>query len=129
MTNADDGSLVKSNVDGFSIHGNGALEADVHNLYGLGEEKATFNALLEINKGERPFIISRSTWAGAGKWTGHWVSSVSPWRAVSSSIHSSVTTMATGGRCGPASRACCSLTCSKSPWSAPTHAATVSMPS
>ncbi|EJD32977.1 hypothetical protein AURDEDRAFT_131908, partial [Auricularia subglabra TFB-10046 SS5] len=37
-----------------------ALQYDIHNTYGYGEEKATFivNALLEINPTERPFLIS-----------------------------------------------------------------------
>lgn len=64
---------MKGDIDAFSLHGNGALEYDVHNVFGLGEEKATFNALVEINSGERPFIISRSTFPSAGRWTGHWV--------------------------------------------------------
>ncbi|KZV94354.1 glycoside hydrolase family 31 protein, partial [Exidia glandulosa HHB12029] len=67
------GSLVKGNIDAFSMHGNGALEYDVHNMYGLGEEKATFNALVEINNGERPFLISRSAFPSSGRWTGHWL--------------------------------------------------------
>ncbi|EJD35030.1 hypothetical protein AURDEDRAFT_175903 [Auricularia subglabra TFB-10046 SS5] len=40
-----------------------ALQYDIHNTYGYGEEKATFNALLEINPTERPFLISRPTLA------------------------------------------------------------------
>ena len=65
--------MFKGSIDAFSMHANGVLEYDLHNVYGLGEEKLTYNALLEINKGERPFIISRSTFASAGRWTGHWV--------------------------------------------------------
>lgn len=67
------GDLFRGSIDAFSMHANGALEYDLHNVYGLGEEKATYNALLEINPKERPFIISRSTYASAGRWTGHWL--------------------------------------------------------
>jgi alpha-glucosidase len=36
-------------------------------------ERATYLALLEIRPGERPFLISRSTFPSSGHWTGHWV--------------------------------------------------------
>ena len=32
----------------------------------------TYNSLLKIYPGKRPFLISRSTFAGAGRVTGHW---------------------------------------------------------
>jgi alpha-glucosidase len=39
------------------------------------EEKATHLALKDILPGTRPFLISRSTFASSGTWTGHWVGS------------------------------------------------------
>ena len=48
-------------------------ELDVHNLWGMMEEKATYLALTTINPGKRPFIISRSTFPGSGRYTGHWL--------------------------------------------------------
>ena len=54
-------------------HANGFPELDVHNMWGLMEQKATHAALLKIRENKRPFIISRSTFAGSGKWSGHWL--------------------------------------------------------
>ncbi|XP_067672785.1 lysosomal alpha-glucosidase-like [Haliotis asinina] len=45
---------------------------NVHNLYGLGETYATYQALLAARPGKRPFIISRSTFPGQGHYGGHW---------------------------------------------------------
>lgn len=51
----------------------GVESYDLHNLFGTLEEKATYNALLDLKPKERPFLISRSTYPGAGKYTHHWL--------------------------------------------------------
>ena len=56
-----------------SVNGATIDELDVHNMFGLMEEKATHTALLEILPGKRPFIIARSTFPSTGRWSGHWV--------------------------------------------------------
>ncbi|KAJ6528271.1 glycosyl hydrolases family 31-domain-containing protein [Mycena vulgaris] len=56
-----------------ATHAGGYAELDVHNLWGLMEAEATHKALQTILPGTRPFIISRSAFASAGKWAGHWL--------------------------------------------------------
>nr|CDP23003.1 Putative Glycoside Hydrolase Family 31 [Podospora anserina S mat+] len=55
-----------------STHNGGYLEYDFHNLFGHQVLNATYSALLQVQKGVRPFIIGRGTFAGSGKWAGHW---------------------------------------------------------
>ena len=55
-----------------ATHHNGLLEYDVHNLWGYQILIATYNALLDVFPGKRPFIIGRSQFAGAGAVAGHW---------------------------------------------------------
>lgn len=55
-----------------ATHSDGVQEYDVHNLWGYQILNATYHGLLAVNSEKRPFIIGRSTFAGAGKWAGHW---------------------------------------------------------
>jgi alpha-glucosidase len=73
---AGNGRLAVSTLSPNATHFGGYAELDVHNMWGLIEEMATHEALQSIFPGQRPFIISRSTFPSAGKWTGHWVSMV-----------------------------------------------------
>lgn len=59
-----------------ATHAGGFAELDVHNMWGMMEEKATHLALQQLQPGKRPVIIARSTFPSSGKWAGHWVSPV-----------------------------------------------------
>ncbi|KAJ7435017.1 glycosyl hydrolases family 31-domain-containing protein [Mycena galericulata] len=56
-----------------ATHHGGYAELDTHNLWGLMEAMTTHKALQTLLPGKRPFIISRSAFASAGKWAGHWL--------------------------------------------------------
>jgi alpha-glucosidase len=66
------GDLAVHAVSPNATHHNGVQEYDVHNLFGHQILNATYHALLGIFPGKRPLIIGRSTFAGSGKWAGHW---------------------------------------------------------
>ncbi|XP_072852258.2 sucrase-isomaltase, intestinal isoform X2 [Pogona vitticeps] len=46
---------------------------DVHSLYGYFMTIATDQALQTVFPGQRSFMLSRSTFAGSGKFSGHWL--------------------------------------------------------
>jgi alpha-glucosidase len=69
------GDLAVHAVSPNATHHDGVQEYDVHNLFGHQILNATYQALLSIFPDKRPFIIGRSTFAGSGKWAGHWVRS------------------------------------------------------
>ncbi|KAI9437339.1 glycosyl hydrolases family 31-domain-containing protein [Lactarius indigo] len=55
-----------------TYHG-GLTELDLHNLFGHLMSRAAHLAVRELHPGKRPFLISRSTFAGTGRWAGHWL--------------------------------------------------------
>ena len=70
-----------------SKHFDNTIHYNVHNLYGYFEAQATHRALLSINPDKRPFIISRSTFAGSGVFGGHWTGDVkSSWEDMRQSV-------------------------------------------
>ncbi|KAK3386179.1 glycosyl hydrolases family 31-domain-containing protein [Podospora didyma] len=50
----------------------GTYQYDTHNLYGTMMARATRSALVERKPTKRPFLLTRSTFAGAGRYAAHW---------------------------------------------------------
>ncbi|KAL7603562.1 hypothetical protein Lser_V15G19737 [Lactuca serriola] len=58
-------------VPASSLHFGNITAYDAHNLYGFMEARSTKASLVKIT-GKRPFILSRSTFVGSGRFTAHW---------------------------------------------------------
>ncbi|KAF8926003.1 alpha-glucosidase maltase [Dissophora ornata] len=55
-----------------ALHHGGVTEYDAHNLYGHMEGIATYNALRTLQPERKPFILSRSTFPGSGRFVCKW---------------------------------------------------------
>jgi alpha-glucosidase len=49
-----------------------ALHAEIHNVYGMENSRATFDGLKKINPGVRPFVLTRATYAGGQRYAATW---------------------------------------------------------
>jgi len=49
-----------------------ATHAEIHNLFGMENSRATFEGLKKINPDSRPFVLTRATYAGGQRYAATW---------------------------------------------------------
>ncbi|MEU6818709.1 glycoside hydrolase family 31 protein [Streptomyces sp. NPDC046860] len=55
-----------------ALEGRGGDHREAHNVDALGMARAAYEGLRELSPGERPFVLSRSGWAGSQRYGGVW---------------------------------------------------------
>ncbi|MFI2616916.1 glycoside hydrolase family 31 protein [Streptomyces sp. NPDC018584] len=69
------------------LEGRGGDHREAHNIYGLAMARAGYEGLLELLPEERPFLFSRSGWAGMQRYGGTWSGDVSTgWSGLRASL-------------------------------------------
>ena len=81
-----DGTLPPRSTKHF-MEGRGGDHREAHNLYGLLQAKAGYESLCNHHPDRRPFIVSRSGWAGLQRYAWTWTGDIeSSWGALHQTI-------------------------------------------
>jgi len=67
----EDGATIPGPVR-HDLEGEGGDHRRAHNVYGLHMVRATFEGLLRLRSDRRPFVLTRSGWAGVQRYAAHW---------------------------------------------------------
>ena len=70
-----------------TLEGQGGDHREAHNVYGLAMTRAGFEGLVELRPARRPFVVSRSGWAGMQRYGGTWSGGTAPgWPGLRASL-------------------------------------------
>lgn len=70
-----------------SLEGRGGDHREAHNVYALCMARAAYEGLRQLAPDERPFVLSRSGWAGLQRYAGAWSGEVAPgWPGLRASL-------------------------------------------
>ncbi|KAH7082944.1 glycosyl hydrolases family 31-domain-containing protein [Paraphoma chrysanthemicola] len=70
--NSHRGDLTQYTIYTNTSNYDGSRQYDTHNFYGHMMSHQTYNAMLDRRPGLRPFVLTRSTFAGTGRKVSHW---------------------------------------------------------
>jgi alpha-glucosidase len=69
------------------LEGRGGDHREAHNVYGLLEAEAAYESIRQYRPQQRPFIVSRSGWAGLQRYAWTWTGdTVSTWEALRQTV-------------------------------------------
>ncbi len=75
-------------VDGDGFAPRTALHTEIHNVYGMENSRATFDGLKTLRPDERPFVMTRATYAGGQRYAVTWTGDNSAtWDHLRLSVH------------------------------------------
>ncbi|HYN56534.1 MAG TPA: glycoside hydrolase family 31 protein [Motilibacterales bacterium] len=70
------------------LEGRPSDHRDAHNIYGLLMCRASYEGLRHLRPDERPFLFSRSGWAGMQRYGGHWSGDIeASWPSLRATLH------------------------------------------
>jgi alpha-glucosidase len=77
-----EGHSTAGTIDLDALQGDGedtAIHAEVHNLYGLMMSRASYEGLRRDLNGDRPFVLTRSAYAGVQRYSACWMGDNTSW--------------------------------------------------